>query len=70
MKTPNRKVTVVYGVPVGSYGSTLICTKRITIKAGESIETAFNRTGYDICCVWHVIEGWPKMIKTDWSKPL
>jgi uncharacterized membrane protein len=69
MKTPSRKVTVVYTERVG-YSAIACCVMRITVKAGESIERAFERRSGDMGSVWHVLDGWPKQINTDWSKPL
>ena len=60
MKTPSRKVTVVYTSHI----------MRITVRAGESIERAFERRGGDMGFVWRVLDGWPKQINTDWSDPL
>jgi hypothetical protein len=70
MKTPSRKVTVVYTRRTGYNAATACHIMRITVRAGESIERAFKRRGGDMGSVWYVFDGWPKHINTDWSNPL
>jgi hypothetical protein len=62
------KLTVVYTVPVGSYGSVLVCMKHITLTKRRGFEETINARGIDMSQVVLVFPGHMESIESDWSQ--
>jgi hypothetical protein len=64
------KFTVIYTTTIGSYGSCLVHSVKVTARKDESVMRAFERkTKLDGCSVVRVFEGHCREVLTDWSMP-